>query len=65
MDILNYTVISYSEDIIDKRRANTGVIMGGVSVRTGTNGTVVMSSANVLVGAGFASRYRLQPRAGF
>ena len=29
------------------------------------DGTVVMSSANGLVGTGFASQYRLQPRAGF
>ena len=28
-------------------------------------GAVVMSSANGLVGTGFASRYRLQPRAGY
>ena len=33
--------------------------------KTGPGGAVVMSSANRLVGAGFASRYRLQPRAGF
>ena len=32
---------------------------------TGSDCAVVMSSANVLVGTGFASRYRLQPRAGF
>ena len=32
---------------------------------TGPNGAVVMSSANGLVGTGFASRYRLQPRVGF
>ena len=29
------------------------------------NGAVVMSSANGLVGTGFTSRYRLQPRAVF
>ena len=34
-------------------------------LHTGSNGTVVMSSVNGLVGTGFASRYRLQPRAGF
>ena len=34
-------------------------------VDTGPDGAVVMSSANGLVGTGFASRYRLQPRAGF
>ena len=32
---------------------------------TGPDGVVVMSSANGLVGTEFASRYRLQPRAGF
>ena len=32
---------------------------------TGPDGAVVMSSANGLVGTGFASRYRHQPRAGF
>ena len=32
---------------------------------TGLDGAVVMLSANGLVGNGFASRYRLQPRAGF
>ena len=32
---------------------------------TGPNSAVVMSSANGLVGTGFASRYRLQCRAGF
>ena len=30
---------------------------------TGPDGTVAMSSVNGLVGTGFASRYRLQPRA--
>ena len=29
------------------------------------DGAVVMSSANGLVGTGFASRYRFQPKAGF
>ena len=29
------------------------------------NGTVAMLSANGLVGTGFASQYRLQPRVGF
>ena len=33
------------------------------SLRTGPDGTVVMSLANGLVGTGFASRYRHQPRA--
>ena len=32
---------------------------------TNRDGAVAMSSANGLVGTGFASRYRLQPRAGF
>ena len=32
--------------------------------KTGADGAVVMSSANGLVGTGFASRYRLQPRVG-
>ena len=32
---------------------------------TGPDGAVAMSSANGLVGTGFVSRYRLQPRAGF
>ena len=32
---------------------------------TGPDGAVVMPSANSLVGTGFVSRYRLQPRAGF
>ena len=32
---------------------------------TSSDGAVVMSSANGPVGTGFASRYRLQPRAGF
>ena len=32
---------------------------------TGPDGAVVMSSANGLVGTGFVSQYRLQPRAGF
>ena len=32
--------------------------------KTDTDGTVAMSSANGLVGTGFATRYRLQPRAG-
>ena len=36
-----------------------------ISQVTGPNGAVVMSSANGLVGTGFASWYRLQPRAGF
>ena len=29
------------------------------------DGAMVMSSVNGLVGTGFVSRYRLQPRAGF
>ena len=33
--------------------------------KTGPNGAVAMSSVNGMVGTGFASRYRLQPRAGF
>ena len=33
--------------------------------KTGPDGTVVMSSANGLVGTGFASQYWLQPRSGF
>ena len=33
--------------------------------KTGPDGAVVMSLANGMVGTGFASRYRLQPRAGF
>ena len=32
---------------------------------TGSDGAVVISWVNGLVGTGFASRYRLQPRAGF
>ena len=32
---------------------------------TGPDGAVDMSLANGLVGTGFVSRYRLQPRAGF
>ena len=32
---------------------------------TGPDGAVAMSSANGLVGTGFASWYQLQPRAGF
>ena len=36
-----------------------------VGFTTGPDGAAVMSSANGLVGVGFASRYRLQPRAGF
>ena len=32
---------------------------------TGPDGTVAMSLANGLVGTGFVSRYRFQPRAGF
>ena len=32
---------------------------------TGPDGAVVMSSANGLVGTGFSSRYRLEPRACF
>ena len=35
------------------------------STNTGPDDSVTMSSANGLVGTGFASRYRLQPRAGF
>ena len=31
----------------------------------GPDGTVAMSLANGLVGTGFTSQYRLQPRAGF
>ena len=34
-------------------------------LQTGPDGAVVMSLANGLVGTGFASWYRLQPRAGF
>ena len=36
-----------------------------MSWSTGPDGAVVMSSANGLVGTGFASRYRLQSRAVF
>ena len=32
---------------------------------SGPDGAVAMSSANGLVGTGFASAYRLEPRAGF
>ena len=35
------------------------------SLITGPAGVVVMSSANGMVGTGFSSRYRLQPREGF
>ena len=35
------------------------------SAHTGPDGTVALSSAYGLVGTGFASRYRLPPRAGF
>ena len=34
-------------------------------IADGFNGAVVKSSGNRLVGTGFASGYRLQPRAGF
>ena len=34
-------------------------------VLTGPDGAVAMSSANGLIGTGFASRYRLQHREGF
>ena len=40
-------------------------IVIGVSVKTSLNGAVAKSSANELVGTGFASRYHLQPTAGF
>ena len=33
--------------------------------KTGPDGAVAMSLANRMVGTGFVSRYRLQPRAGF
>ena len=36
-----------------------------VLIATGPDGAVAMSLANGLVGTGFASRYRPQPRAGF
>ena len=36
-----------------------------VIAQTGPDGTVAMSSANGVVGTGFASQYQLQPRAGF
>ena len=36
-----------------------------IALTTGPDGAVAVSSANGLVGTGFASRYRLQPRAGF
>ena len=43
-----------------------GVYKGSLYTNdTGPYGTVVMSSANMLVGTGFVSRYWLQPRAGF
>ena len=35
----------------------------GNSVQTGTDGAVAKSSAKGLVGTGFASRYRVIPRA--
>ena len=35
------------------------------AAKTGPDGAVVMSSGYGLAGTGFASRYRLQPRAGF
>ena len=38
--------------------------MGGEKT-TGPDGAVAMSSANGLLGTGFASQDRLQPRAGF
>ena len=34
-------------------------------LQTGPDGAVAMSTANGLVGTGFTSWYRLQPRAGF
>ena len=36
-----------------------------IEPRTGPDGAVATSSVNGLVGTGFASRYRLQPRVGF
>ena len=33
--------------------------------KSGLNGAVIMSSTNGLIGTGFASWYRLQPRTGF
>ena len=41
------------------------VVFNVEGFNTGFGGTVAMSSANGLVGTGFASRYRLLPRAGF
>ena len=40
------------------------VVFNVEGFNTGFGGTVAMSSANGLVGTGFASRYRLLPRAG-
>ena len=37
----------------------------GMKTLTSSDGAVAMLMANGLVGTGFASRYRLQPRAGF
>ena len=44
-----------------------GSTKGNISqqLETGPDGAVAMSSPNGMVGNGFSSRYRLQPRAGF
>ena len=42
-----------------------GLAAFNVQLTTGPDGAVFMSSANGLVGTGFASQYRLQPRAFF
>ena len=43
----------------------SGVYIYMATVTSSLDGAVAKSSANGLVGTGFASRYQLQPRVGF
>ena len=52
---------SYSKTLIHLGRYKEENLLA----RTGPNGAVAMSLANGLVGTGFTSQYRLQPRTGF
>ena len=52
-------------DLFERQNYTASEALGQPKALIGPDGAVVISSANGLVGTGFISRYRLQPRAGF
>ena len=60
-----FSVLALALETIHQSWVDLSGVLDYLSVGTGPNGAVAMSPANGLVGTGFASRYRLQPREDF